>query len=380
MKFTTSSRDLAKAIAMPAKMAAQKSPVPALHWLLLNATAGTTDAGRGILTITGGDGDAAITTAMNVTRGEGGGEEKACVDAKLFAAAAKALPEQPITVTITGKEATITYGGGECHMPSYPADEYPAMAEPADATTRMAHGCGETIARAAAYAATGDRETLRPAMGAVCVSLPDDEAWEVCGSDGTALFTSGKGGQSPSPVLIPARVAKMLAEFATDTLTFTIGERVTRVEGGGRSMTFRAIESRYPNYHAVMPAAEPAATMDIKAQDIIPALRRALTFAAESTSCVIIRSRAGKTEVTADDRDYAKAFREGLPAERVTADFEVGLDGQRLLDTMQMLAAWEPDGAPVRINFWAPDRAITITPLSTPGENGTAVLLMPMLI
>lgn len=387
MKFTVPSKDLAKAMAMPAKMAARKSPIPALRCLLLNATASAAPSGDGILTITGGDGDAAVSTTAAAIRTAEGGGGTACIDAKLFSDAIKALPEQPITVTATDNEATIAYDGGEYHMPSYPDGEYPAMSEPADATSRTVHGAGEAIARAAAYAATGDKETLRPVLGAVCVSLSDDGAggtsWEVCASDGASLFTCGRGpghGQSPAPVLMPAHVAKMFTALTTDTLTFTIGERVTRVEGGGRSITFRAIESRYPNYHAVIPATKPAAMMDIKAQDIIPALRRALTFAPEGTSCVVISCHGGKAGITADDKDYAKAFREALPAEGVTADFTVGLDGQRLLDTMQMFAAWTPDGAPVRINFWTPDRAITITPLSAPDEGHTTALLMPMLI
>lgn len=382
MRFTIPSKDLAKAMAMPVKAAAQKSPIPALHCLLLNATADATPSGDGALTITGGDGDAAVTTTAAAIRAAEGGA--ACVDAKLFSDAVKALPEQPITVTATGNEAMIAYDGGEYHMPSYPADEYPAMEEPAGASTRTVHGAGEAIARAAAYAATGDREVLHPALGAVCVSLQEGgEAWEACGSDGASLFTCGGGdghGQPPAPVLIPARVAKMFTAFATDTLTFRVGKSTTRVEGGVMSVTFRVIDGRYPNFHAVIPTDAPAAMMDIKAQDLIPALRRALAFAPEGTSCVVISGHGGKADASAADNAYARSFRETLPAERVTADFMVGLDGQRLLSTMQMFAALDPDGAPVRVNFWAPDRAITITPLFTPAEGCTTALLMPILV
>ena len=388
MKFTVSSKDLARAIAMPVKAASTKGiSIPALHCILITATAKTTDANLNVLAITGGDGEMAVTNTIAVIRDAEEGEEKACVDAKLFSDAVKALPTQPITVAVDDKTATITYDGGEYTMPSCPVDEYPVMEEPTDAKTYAIADISETIARAAAYAATGDTAAVRPVMNAVCTSLADDGTGgisrEVCASDGRSLFVSGRGvgrGQSPSPILIPARVARMFTMFDTNVLTFTVGAGTTRVEGDGKNVTLRTVDSRYPNYHAVMPTAAPAATMDVKAQDIIPVIRRALTTAVEETSCVVIRSFAGKTDIMATDSAYGRSFHETLPAERVTADFEIGLNGQRLLDTMSMFTAWARGDASVRLNFWSPKRAITITPLFTPDDEDTTVLQMPILI
>lgn len=387
MKFTISSDSLARAIAMPVKAATTKGVnIPALHCILITATAETTTSGHNLLTITGGDGEMAVTNAAYVIRDAGEGEEKACVDAKLFSDAVKALPEQPITVTVADKTAMIVYDGGEYTMPSYPADEYPVLEGPADTDTSLtAINIEDTILAAAEFAAEGKKAEIRPVMNAVCLSLyadtDEDVSYEVCGSDGMSLFISSRGGcgQSPNAILMPARVARMCTMFNVNALTFTAGERVAKVSAYEQSIIFRTIESSYPNYHAVMPTTPPTVTMDIRARDLIAVLRRALMFAAEETSCVVIRSHADRVDIITTDRDYARSFREKLPVISVTDDFEIGLNGERLVSAVQALMGRLPE-ANIRIHFWSPKHAVTIKSLSAPDDEDTTVLQMPILI
>ena len=110
MKIRVERDNLADAVAWVAKSLPTRPSVPVLGGVPLDAGG---DDGDGALTVSGFDYEVSATVSVSATIAEGG---KVLVSGRLLADITKALPAQPVDITVDGARVGITCGAGRAFV------------------------------------------------------------------------------------------------------------------------------------------------------------------------------------------------------------------------------------------------------------------------
>ena len=126
MKIRVERDGLAEAVAWVARSLPSRPPVPVLGGVLLDA-----GGDSGALTVAGFDYEVSATVDVPATIAA---EGKALVSGRLLADITKALPAQPVEISVDGARASITCGSAKFSLPTMPVEDYPQL--PGDAAAR----------------------------------------------------------------------------------------------------------------------------------------------------------------------------------------------------------------------------------------------------
>src|ERR1700754_3415893 len=161
MKIRVERDGLADAVAWVARSLPSRPPVPVLGGVLLDAGAdGESDA----LTVSGFDYEVSATVGVPATIADGG---------RLLAATTKALPAQPVEISVDGARATITCGSARFSLPTMPVEDYPQLPSmPPHAGELTGEVFGLAVSQAPA--AAGKDDTL-PMLTGVRIEIQGDK-------------------------------------------------------------------------------------------------------------------------------------------------------------------------------------------------------------
>lgn len=373
MKIRVERDNLADAVAWVARSLPSRPSVPVLGGVLLDAGG---DDGAEALTVSGFDYEVSATVSVAATIAEGG---KVLVSGRLLADITKALPAQPVDISVDGSRVGISCGSARFSLPTMPVEDYPQLpAQPSFAGELEGQAFGEAVAQVAV--ASGKDDTL-PMLTGMRLEI-SGETLTMVATDRFRLamkeFTwKPTAGVTDASVLVPAKTLSEAARSlgaagATVRLGLSSGEGMLGLSGSDRHTTSRLLDAEFPPYRKLLPSQYTS-----RAVLGVPALTEAIkrvSLVAERGTQVRLEFSESTLKLTAGGDDEGSAEEElqvAYEGEPVTIAFNPGylLDG---------LAALPGDQA--ELTFTTPNRPALLKPVDEDGKAapGYLYLLMPV--
>jgi DNA polymerase-3 subunit beta len=199
-------------------------------------------------------------------------------------------------------------------------------------------------------------------------------------SDGHKLVrlrnTSVRAGERASFILPkkPANILRNLLPKNSNSVTVVFDENNAYVKTSAFEMVCRLIEGRYPNYDAVIPAANPnKATVD--RISFLTALKRVSVFSSQASGLVKVQLAENEIVVSAQDIDFSTSAKEKIVCQYAEAPLSIGFKASYLIDILANISSES-----VILQLADPSRAGVIVPAENEGNEDLLMLLMPMML
>jgi DNA polymerase-3 subunit beta len=338
MELTIQQGDLAFAVARALGSVSNKSPLPLLSCVLL-------EADKGSLRVTGTDLD--VTTSVLVpcaVKSPG----KAAVSARHFNDVVRKMPKGTLTLSVKNQQCEVTYGDGKgwSRFPTQDPADFPRIPE-LKAETKIALE-GDSLSRLAArtsYAAS--TEDTRPQLNGVLLQGTDRQVLFVS-TDGHRLARASRKGSfdglGAQGVIVPGRALQAVSRTADEaTSPVEIEIAAARNQAGFSAQVgeyrvqilTRLLEGPYPNYEQVIPKDNPK---ELKARrtDLIEAVDLVASHADNVTRQVRFSVRNGHLGVSSTTQELG-AGEQQLAADYAGEDMEIGYNASYLLDILRSI-------------------------------------------
>jgi DNA polymerase-3 subunit beta len=375
MKIRVERDGLADAVAWVARSLPSRPSIPVLGGVLIDA-GGDGDGTREALTVAGFDYEVSATVDVPATIAA---EGRALVSGRLLADITKALPAQPVEISVDGSRVTITCGSAKFSLPTMPVEDYPQLP---DMPQRAGEVAGEVFGQAVAQVAiAAGRDDTLPMLTGVRLEIADDKLTLVA-TDRFRLamreFEWSSGGDvSGTSVLVPARTlaeaAKTLGTSGNSVeISLASGDGLLGLAGSGRRATTRLLDAEFPKYRQLLPSEHTSAAI-IGVSSLVDAIKR-VSLVAERGTQVRLEFAEGSLRLSAGGDDEGSAEEElgvDYTGDPVTIAFNPGylLDGLGALHTER-----------AHLSFTTPNRPALVKPVGEDGEvaPGYLYLLMPV--
>lgn len=370
MKIRVERDGLADAVAWVARSLPARPSVPVLGGVLLDASDGEA------LTISGFDYEVSATVGVSATIADGG---RTLVSGRLLADITKALPAQPVEISVEGSRASITCGSARFSLPTMPVEDYPQLpGQPAFAGEVTGDAFGQAVNQVAV--AAGKDDTL-PMLTGMRIEISGDTLTLVA-TDRFRLamreFTWQPAEDlGETAVLVPARTladaAKSLGSSGSPVrLALASGEGLLGMSGSGRYTTTRLLDAEFPPYRKLLPSEHTSrAILDVSA--VAESIKR-VSLVAERGTQVRMEFSDSTLRLSAGGDDEGSAEEE-LPVDYEGEDVTIAFNPGYLTDG---LAAVHADRA--ELTFTTPAKPALLKPADEQGEviPGYLYLLMPV--
>jgi DNA polymerase-3 subunit beta len=370
MKFSVSSSELLKQLQVAAGSIGSNPVLPILEDFLFSIADNK-------LTISATDLDTAITTHMDVMADTDG---TVAVPAKILLDTLKALPQQPITFTIDENTFAIeiTSAYGKYRLSGENGQDFPAIPEPESGddtitlpSNALIQGVNKTL-----FATSNDE--LRLAMMGVYFQV-DFSKITMVATDAHKLvrytFTDLSSEVSTSFIL-PKKALNLIKNVlpAGTEVKMSFNKANAFFSFNNTQISCRLIDSRYPDYHAVIPVDNPN-LLTIARADFASSLRRIAIYANKTTNQVILNVSQGTLIVSAQDLDFSNEATEKLTCTYEGDPLMIGFNAKFLLEMLTVLESDE-----VRMELSTSTRAGILLPVEeVPGED-ILMLVMPVML
>lgn len=369
MKFSVSSSDLLKHLQLAGGAIASNPVLPILEDFLF-----TIDSN--VLTIAASDLETSITTSLEVRADANG---RLAVPGRILLDTLKALPEQPITFTVdeatNGIEITSAYG--KYRMAGESGDEFPEIPV-ADAADQLEvkgdlliNGINKTI-----FATSTDE--LRPSMTGVYFQV-DFNKLTMVATDAHKLVKytfHNIGGEVSTSFIVPKKALNLLKNVlsSSDSVEMSFDKSNAFFKSGQTSMVCRLIDSRYPDYNAVIPVDNPY-TLTVNRNDFQQSLKRIAIYANKTTNQVILNITDSSLTISSQDLDFSNEATEQLTCTYDGDPLSIGFNAKFMAEMLNVL---ESDEVNVRLS--TPTRAGILLPSEETEGEEILMLVMPIML
>ncbi len=373
MKFVISSSALLQMLQTTGKVISSKNTLPILDYFLF-------DLKDGVLKVTASDLETTLVGTLKVDSMEKEGVIAA--PSKLLLEALKEFSEQPLTIEADDQtwEIKISWKSGSAALPGISGLSYPALPDLDASKTELSlsvdallGGLNKTIF------ATADDE-LRPVMNGVYVSI-EPKGCTFVATDAHKLVkytASADNGDVTAAFILPKKPANMLRSVLPkegDTIQVAFDAKNVRFELKNYTVVCRLIEGNYPNYNAVIPAANPNKVI-VDRTELLNAIRRVAVCSNQATNLIKLDISAGKIDLTAQDLDFSVSANESLTCNYDGSPIAIGFKSTFLVE---ILANTETPS--VLVELADSTRAGVFKPIFDDKQNSEVLmLLMPMMI
>ena len=372
MKFTVSSSALLSLLATTGKVISNKNQLPILDYFLFELRDGR-------LKVTASDLETTLIGSIEVENVEQEGIIAA--PARLMLDSLKEFPEMPLTIEVNDStwEIKINWNSGASSIPgvsgmSYPA--LPALAEDKkeiefDVDTLVA-GINKTIF------ATADDE-LRPVMNGVFINIQPDVTTFV-GTDAHKLvrYTAEQQSEVAASFILPKKPANLLKNVLLkedDAIKVSFDSKNVIFELTSHTLVCRLIEGNYPNYNAVIPAANPNKVL-IDRIELLNGIKRVAVCSNQATNLIRMDVAANTVNLTAQDLDFSVSAKESLSCSYDGEPITIGFKSTFLVEILA-----NTETPTVQIELADSTRAGVFKPVYDDKQSSdTLMLLMPMMI
>ena len=154
-------------------------------------------------------------------------------------------------------------------------------------------------------------------------------------------------------------------EFDTKNALFNIG---------AYTMVCRLIEGNYPNYNAVIPAANPNRVI-VDRVELLNGIKRVAVCSNQATNLIKLEIRANRIDLLAQDLDYSVSARESVATAYDGADITIGFKSTFLVEILSGI-----ETPSVVMELADSTRAGVFKPVGDESTPDLLMLLMPMMI
>jgi DNA polymerase III subunit beta len=370
MKFVVSSSELVKNLSNISGLIGPNPLVPILENFLF-------ELDKTSLTITASDLQTVMVADLIVDSED---TVAVAIPAKLFMDTLKSLPEQPITVNISGETfgIEIVTSNGRFKI----AGENPMDFPRAPQVNRSfsieldSHILGAAINNTLFATSTDD---LRPAMTGVFIDITEENTTFVA-TDGHRLIRYRrediKSATATTMILprkalnlikssLPSEVVPVTTEFSSSNAFFSFGNI---------KLICRLIDERYPDYENVIPKNNPN-KMVIERSKFLSSLKRIAIFSNKTTHQIRLKITADELTISAEDLDYSNEAVERIPCEYTGESMEIGFNAKFLAEMLSNISA-----SNITLELSLPNRAGLIIPDAKEDNEDILMLVMPVML
>lgn len=369
MKFSVSSSELLKTLTV-VNGAINSNPVlPILEDFLLRIEGST-------MTVAATDLETSIYTEIEVKADSDG---VIAIPARILLETLKALPDQPITFTVDEDNFSIKINSayGKYRIAGENGAEYPELpkAESVDTITlkanQLARGINKTL-----FATSNDE--LRPAMTGVFFQIDFNKVTCVA-TDAHKLvryIISGLDSEVSTSFIVPKKALTLLknALGGYEEVTVSFNKVNAFFEFGATRLACRLIDSRYPDYNAVIPTENPN-VMEVRRSDFQNSLKRINIYANKTTNQVVLDISDNSLTVKAQDLDFNNEATEQMTCSYNGDPLTIGFNAKFLAE---MLGYIESDD--VKLEMSKPQRAGILVPMDQEEGEDILMLVMPVML
>ncbi len=365
MKFSVPKETFLEELQLLQGIVEKRNTMPILANILMNVSASEieltgTDLEVGLKTHM----DAAIDTAGAIT-----------VNGKKIFEIVKSLPEgQAVKVEKTDDVIEIRAADSEFKILCLPKDDYPQVPEPKfeKGIQLPLKDVKEMIDRVY-YAITQEQ---RYYLNGALLSLKNRQI-ELVSTDGHRLAYTKKAQDGLKidkdiSVIVAKKTLGEIRKFDDENVEFDLDENNLFFKVGHRTLISRVIESKFPNYQAVIPKDNPGRLV-ISREELANAIRRVSLLSAERSKGIKFTIEKNRMRLFSSNPEIGEA-RDRLAVEYKGQDLEIGFNAQYLLDFLTAVAS-------ERVVFEIKDEnsAVLLKPEAEEGLTNIYVL-MPMKI
>ena len=372
MKFTVSSSALLSLLATTGKVISNKNTLPILDYFLMELS-------EGMLKVTASDLETTLVGSIQVESVESEGTIAAPV--KQMLDSLKEFPELPLTIEVNDKnwEIKINWKSGSLSIPGASAVSYPAVpqlqAERKELTLDvdvLVNGINKTIF------ATADDE-LRPVMNGVYINLQPATLTFV-GTDAHKLvkYEAECENEVAASFILPKKPANLLKTVLLkedDAIRVSFDSKNARFELKNHTLVCRLIEGNYPNYNAVIPAANPNKLL-VDRIELVNGIKRVAVCSNPTTNLIRMDIADNKITLTAQDIDFSMSANETISCSYDGQPMSIGFKSTFLVEILSNV-----DTPTVLVELADSTRAGVFKPVYDDKQSSmTLMLLMPMMI
>ena len=369
MKFSVSSTELLKQLQIAGGAIGSNPVLPILEDFLFSLN-------NNRLKITATDLETSITTEIEVMSD---GDGTVAIPAKILLDTLKALPQQPITVSINEDNfaVEITSAYGKYRLAGENGQDFPKIPEPDSVDTislqapSLAQAIGKTL-----FATSNDE--LRPAMTGVYFQVDFNKLTFVA-TDAHKLvkFTFKEiASEVSTSFIVPKKALNLLKGIlpSEDSVKLSFNKANAFFSFGDVNLVCRLIDARYPDYNAVIPVENPN-LLTVTKSDFQNSLKRIAIYANKTTNQVILNINEGSLTVSAQDLDFSNEATEQLSCTYEGTPLTIGFNAKFLIEMLTVLETEE-----VKMELSTPTRAGILLPVEETEGEEILMLVMPVML
>lgn len=276
LKFRLDRDDFADAVAWVAKILPQRPTVPVLAGVLLVGS----DTG---LTVSGFDFE--VSAEVNLAA-EVASPGTVLVSGRLLSDITRALPAQPVDVSVESTRMLLTCGNAKFALPTMAVEDYPTLPTLPEETGAMpAELFAEAIGQVAVAAGRDDTLAMltgiRVEISGDTVVLATTDRFRLAVRELT-WSSSAESAEIEAAVLVPAKTlaeaARAGAEGSEVHLALGAGSEVGRegllgISSAGRRSTTRLLDAEFPKFRQLLPS-EHSAVATVGVAELTEAIKR----------------------------------------------------------------------------------------------------------
>ena len=372
MKFTVSSSDLQSLLATTGKVISNKSSLPILEYFLM-------DLKDGELRVTTSDLETTLVGSISVDNIER--EGMIAAPAKLMLDSLKEFPEMPLVIDVndTTWEIQITWSSGHLSIPGASAVSYPAIqslgAESKNITLdvdMLVGGINKTIF------ATADDE-LRPVMNGVYFDFtPESLTFVATDAHKLVKYAAENTTDFTAAFILPKKPANLLKALLLkeeDAVEVTFDAKNVSFQLKNYKLVCRLIEGNYPNYNAVIPAANPNKVL-VDRVELLNGIKRVAVCSNPTTNLIRMDIADNKVNLTAQDIDFSVSANETISCSYDGTPVTIGFKSTFLVEILSNI-----ETPTVVVELADSTRAGVFKPVYDDKQSSESLmLLMPMMI
>lgn len=373
MRFTISSNTLFTHLQAISKVINSRPTLQILENFLFT-TKGTH------LTINASDSENTMETYIELNECDEDGSF--AISAKHILDALKEIPEQPVSISFNPGDLAISinYLNGQINLMGQSADEYPQTAEiPDDENTVNLSIPTDVLQKGISKCllAVGD-DSLRRVLTGIYFDITSEDL-TIVSTNGRKLVRNkydqikSEGKSAFILAKKPATLLKSVLANDEENIEIKFNSKNAVFKLAEYTLTCRLIESKYPNYNAVIPQNSPN-IITVEKQLIIGALRRVSLFAA-SSDLIRFNIENNKIVLSSQDMDFSTSAEETVPCQYEGMNMHIGFQALPMLDILNNI-----DSESVTIELTDPSRAGVIKPAEQEKGCDLLMLLMPITI
>lgn len=372
MKFTVSSSALLSLLATTGKVINSKNTLPILDYFLLELVGDE-------LKVTTSDLETTLVGHIKVDNVEE--EGMVAAPSKLTLDVLKECSEMPLTFEVNPEswEIKISWRTGNSSVPGANPVSYPSLQTLSDEKIEVSldvdtlvNGINKTIF------ATADDE-LRPVMNGVFFNL-DTTGLTCVATDAHKLvkFSTEQSYDTTASFILPKKPANLLKTMLLkeeDDVQMIFDSNNVMFRLKNSTLICRLIEGKYPNYNAVIPAANPNSLL-VDRIELLNGIKRVAVCSNPTTNLIRFDISNNKTVLTAQDVDFSVSANESVSCSYEGDNITIGFKSTFLVEILSNI-----ETPTVVIELADSTRAGVFKPVYDDKQPSTTLmLLMPMMI